>query len=423
MKNELAIYGGKPSVSYTSPHFRWPELCKEGIEAVYQYLMEGKPISIADGTGIIEELEDLIREYLNVKYVLTTNSGTNALHSAYIALDLPLGSEIICQNVTFHASITPAIHCGLSPVLVDVQPDTGNVDPKSLREAITKKTKAIVINHTWGHPAEMDEILQICIEKDIRLIEDCSHAFGSTYRGEKVGTFGDIAIISMQASKAISAGEGGILVTNNQLYYERACLTGHYRGRSEKEVTDPYLKNFTHTGFGLKYRLHPIAAVIAKHELLRIDEIIEKRNHLLGILSEGLRRAKGIRPPAIRSYVTMGSFYGYKPEFVPNELFIDNRLMNCDEYIKILSAEGLEIHRPSVRPLSEFPIFQDKKAPLQFAKDTWKPRIHKPLEGSKEYFENRLSLPTFTNMNSLPLVKEYIKAFNKVSDYFMRNKT
>lgn len=412
--DELAYFGGEKTVDIEGVHFEWPLLSAQTINAVNDYLKGREPLSISTRTGIIKQLEDAIAEYIDVKHVLSTNSGSNALYAAYVALNLEPGSEVIVQNVTFHASVSSSMHCGLTPVIVDVDPDTGNVFVEEVEKAITDKTKVLVINHTWGHPADMDEIVSLCKKYNIKLIEDCSHSFGATYKGRKVGTFGDITVASMQASKMLTAGEGGLLMTNNEEYYQRASLVGHYRGRSETEITDKELKKYGSTGMGFKFRIHPLAAVIAYNEFLTFENKLENRAKLLGKLSKALEQVKGIEPPVIKEYVTMGSFYGYKPKFVPGELILNGKYIDCNTYIKIMNAEGIDIHRPSVKPLNELPIFMEGEVPFKYIEQTWKPRVSGNLAGSKKYFENRLSLPTFTY--SEEIVDLYIKAFKKVSD-------
>lgn len=411
---KLAYYGGNKTVNIEGKHFEWPLLSDETIKAVNDYLRRREPLSIATRTGIIKQLEDVITEYVGVKYCLSTNSGSNALYAAYVALNIEPGSEVIVQNVTFHASVSPAMHCGLTPVLVDVNPDTGNISVEAAEKAITDKTRVLVINHTWGQPADMDEILILCKHHNLKLIEDCSHSFGATYKGRKVGTFGDISVASMQASKMLTAGEGGLFMTNNEEYYQRASLVGHYRGRSEIEITNEVLKKFGNTGMGFKFRIHPLAAVIAYNEFMTFENKIQLRAKLLGKLSKGLEQIKGIKPPVIKGDVTMGSFYGYKPEYIPGELKVDGEYIDCDTYIKVMNAEGVDIHRPSVKPLNEIPIFMESEVPFKCIEQTWKPRVSGELAGSRRYFENRLSIPTFTY--SEEIVDLYIKAFKKVSD-------
>lgn len=412
----LAYLGGNKTVPECSQHYVWPVLSSATIKAVNDYLVNREPLSISTKTGIVKALEDAIASYVGVNYVLSTNSGSNALYAAYVSLNLEPGSEVIVQNVTFHASISPAIHCGLTPVIVDVD-ENGNMSVEALEKAITSKTRAVVVNHTWGHPADMDEIVEICKKNNLKLIEDCSHAFGATYNNIKVGNFGDVAVASMQASKTLSAGEGGLLMTNDNLLYQRASLVGHYRGRTEVEVTDENLSPYVHSGMGLKFRIHPIAAVIAYHEFQTFDEKIKNRAKLLDKLSDAFHTIKGIEAPHQKENVTMGSYYGFKPSFVPGELKLNGEYIDCDTYIQIMNCEGVEIHRPSVKPLNTLPIFAGERCPpFTFVEKTWKPRISGQLTGSEQYFENRLSLPTFTYPDSEEIVDLYISAFQKVSN-------
>ncbi|QCT01399.1 AtaP4 protein [Paenibacillus algicola] len=413
--SELAYFGGEPTVKKIKPHLEWPYLSDNCINEVTQYLKDRKPLSIADGSGVVFELEQVIKDYFGIDYVLTTNSGSNALHSAYVALNLKVGSEVIVPVSTFHASITPAIHCGLTPVLVDVSSETGNISPSAILEAITEKTSCIVVTHMFGHPVDLNEIVEICNRHGLKLIEDCSHSFGSTYFDRKVGTFGDVAVFSMQATKTVPAGEGGFLITSDRDIYERACLLGHYRGRSARDVQDPFLKQFAETGYGLKYRIHPLAAVIAKNEFLQLEKRISERNRITSVISQGLEESNGIIPPIIKEYVTMGGFFGYRARYIENKLFINDRPISVDEYIGILQSEGLEVHRPSVPPLDQMPIFRHNYVGLEYA-NHWKPRLLEPYLGAREFYKNLISIPSFMSLDSLPLINEYIKAIKKVSN-------
>ncbi|MEU9575250.1 aminotransferase class I/II-fold pyridoxal phosphate-dependent enzyme [Streptomyces massasporeus] len=383
-----------------------PLIGEDTVEEVVRYLRRGEPLSISDGSGIIERLERRLEHLLGIENVLTCSSGTAALHSAYLALDLPTGSEVIAPVTTFHASITPALHCGLSPVLVDVEPDTGNMSIDALRKAITERTQCVVVTHNLGHPADLDDIAEFCRERGLRLVEDCSHAYLSTYRGRPVGTVGDIAVWSMQAAKTLVAGEGGFLATGDRALFERACLAGHYRGRSRKQITDPALRAFADTGLGLKYRLHPLAAVIACSEAGHLPERVQRRQRLLRYLSAGLESIPCVQPPLVRDYATMGGWFSYRPVL---ETTGDNSQAVFRHRLEVLRAAGVPAHRPSIGALDSMALFTTT-APLRHASATWKPRLCGPFHGALAYSRGRLSV-TVTATDDLARMESYAAAF------------
>ena len=395
----------------------WPNLAESTIVAVTRYLRERRPLSIADGTGVVGALESRLEESLGLSNVLSTSSGTAALHSAYMALDLPPGSEVVAPVLGFHASVTPALHCGLTARLVDVEPDTGNMDVDALVDAINPRTSCVVVNHMWGHPAEIDTIAEVCRNRGIALVEDCSHAYGSRLRGEPVGTFGDIAAFSMQASKTLAVGEGGFLATPRRDLFERACLAGHYRGRSYTQVTDPALRAYAESGFGLKLRLAPLLALIAYEELQHLPARLASRRDLLRRFDAVLQDSPGVRPPTVRGHVEIGGWFAYRPEFVPGELVREGVPLNCDDYIGLLRAAKLDAHRPSVSPLDELAIFRSTP-PVRWAQETWRPSLAEDYPGCRQYLANRFTLPPFTAPELAPLVEQYCAVIRQVGSAF-----
>ena len=381
------------------------ELAPQTVDAVHRYLTRGAPLSIGDGAGVIRQLEEELSRVLGIATVITCSSGTAALHSAYLALDLPPGSEVIAPVTTFHASITPALHCGLSPVLVDVEADTGNLSVSAVEQALTNRTRCVVVTHNLGQPADLDAIAAVCRRHDLRLIEDCSHAYLSTYRGRPVGTYGDISVWSMQARKTLVAGEGGFLSTADQTLLDRACLAGHYRGRSEAQIADPLLRRFADTGLGLKYRLHPIAAVIALSELQLLAERVARRGRLLERLSRRLADIPGLKAPAVHPQRTMGGWFSYRPSLAYE--------LDLDQFLRHLSAAGVPAHRPSVASLDEFPLFQGP-APLKHAEATWRPRLHGPFRGAREFERNRFSIAVSARDDE-PKIDAYADAMGKAA--------
>jgi dTDP-4-amino-4,6-dideoxygalactose transaminase len=409
---KLAINGGEKTVTIPFPHFKWPILDEEIKKAIIEYL-DNQPISLYGREGIYKELEDKFAEYHNVKYAIATNSGTTALHSAFFGIGIKPNDEIIAPTYTFLATVTPILHCGGIPIFCDAEFDTGNIDVDKIEEKITDKTKAIVINHQWGHPVEMDKLMKIKEKYNLFLVEDCSHAHGATYKGKKVGTFGDVACFSLQGNKMITAGEGGILITDNQEIYERATLLGHYRNRSEQCVKSEFYKRFVKTGYGLKYRMHPLGAVIASKQFDNLDKWNKMRKECLEYLSEGLKKIKGIEPPVTKDYVTRGAFYGYKPKFKPEDF--DNRI-SINKYVKALQAEGVDIDIPGSKPLHMLPLFQIEDDGMY----GFKKKIYKKgdFPVAEKYYSTLMSMPTFTLPSSKEIIDQYLKAFKKVGDYY-----
>lgn len=335
--------------------YRWPPEMPNLGDIVKKYIDEGNPLSISDDIGIYKELETKFAVKHNRKYALLCSSGTMALYSAYFALNLKPGDEVICTAVSFHATIAPALFLGVKIVFCDVERDTGNIDVTAIEPLINSKTKVIVTNDQWGHPCDKDTIVSLCKKYDLRYVEDCSHAHFARYKGKYVGSFGDLACWSFQGSKMLNGGEGGILLTDDFRLYERAVLFGHYSWRSIHEVKSEEYLPINSTGFGLKLRMHPLAAVIVKYELDNyIDEWIKKREETLFYFESQLSKHTPIKPMVKKDYVdSMGAWYGFYPR-------LDTSILNLDrkKLVSYCRVNNLEIKIPSNGILPYLPIFR-----------------------------------------------------------------
>ncbi len=218
MIDKLAIHGGTPVISNPKPHFRWPPHVEGLSKVVGDYIESGGKLSIVDRSGIYQQLEDRLCSLMGRKYAILTSSGTMALYSAFFGIDLRPGDEVISTVYSFHATATPLLHLGVKVVFCDVEPDTGNINASQISGLITENTRAIVTNHMWGHPVDVSVIQDICREKGLAWVEDCSHAHFSEYRSRFVGAFGDVAVFSLQGNKLLTGGEGGVLLTNRTEY-------------------------------------------------------------------------------------------------------------------------------------------------------------------------------------------------------------
>lgn len=413
---QLAINGGKKTVKIKFPHFIWPpkSTLRERKDLAAQ---RDRDISIKGRSGPIKELED---EFLNFlgnkrKYAVSFNSGTAALFGAYFALGIDVGDEVIAPALTFHAAISPVYFLKGNPVLVDVDPKTYCIDPAKIEKAITKKTKAICVVHQWGHPADMDAIMQIAKKHKLKVIEDCSHAHGATYNGVQVGLFGDIAVFSLQANKILFAGEGGILVTDSTEYHDRVTLLGHYRDRAKEEIKDTFLQKFWLSGYGLKLRMSPYNAVTAIHSLKALMTRITQRRKALTYLSKKLSEYSELTVPYIAPNITTGGWYGYKVLYDPKKF----HNIPISQYIAALAAEGLEIKMSDTPSFSMLPLFTIREDKM-YKDRTYKKIYEKGQFPVAEYIgTNAFKLPTFTDWPaSKKIIDQYILAFEKIHKYF-----
>lgn len=382
--------------------YTWPPYMEELGDIVKKYIDDGNPLSISSNTGIYEKLENKFSEMIGRKYVLAVSSGTMALYSAFFAIGIQPGDEIICTSFSFHATISPAHYMGAKIVFCDVEPDTGLIDSSKIEELITDKTKAIVTNDQWGHPCDKDKIVDICRRNDVYYIEDCSHAHFSSYKGKYSGTFGDIACWSFQGSKLINGGEGGILATDNYEFFERAVLLGHYSWRSIRTVQSEKYKEIATTGFGLKLRMHPLAAVIILHELENYaDKWVKSRNETLGYFERELEARTPIKAMVKRGYVSsMGAWYGFYPR-------IDYNLCpgGREDFVKYLKENNIEVKVPTNGILPYLPLYS-------FGECLCKQDKNLRYYGAETYEKSIIGFPTFSNYE-YELINHYVDVIER----------
>lgn len=409
--NKLAINGGKPVIKTKNIHAKWPTDAnqKEILQLGKQRNLD---IGIKGRTGPIQKFEEMFLDFMDhkVKYAITFNSGTSGLFAAYVAIGITEGDEVIGPALTYHAALSPLHMLKAKVVLADVEINSKCISPESVEKLITKKTKAIVVVHQWGHPANMDKILKIAKKHNLKIVEDCSHAHGSKYKNRLVGTFGDVAVFSLQTNKAMFAGEGGILITNIQEIHDRATLVGHYRDRSKNEIKNPLYQKYWVTGFGLKLRMSPFNAIVAQYSLKNFKKTIQNRHKCLEYLSDKIKKIQYIEVPEISKDVYMGAWYGYKPIYKSEKLNNISR----ERFVEIVSAEGMQISAPSGGVLSEQPLYHDKHAELFPKFERQQNKIANTPNA--EYLETcSLSFPTFSDWKKdKKIIDQYIMILKKV---------
>jgi perosamine synthetase len=410
MTATLALFGGAPAVTEPTD-FVWPPITAEDVRVVTSLLERGE-ISYYGTEGEVAALEAAFSTYTGVPLALSCSSGTAALHSAYFGLGLEAGDEVIAPTFTFLSTVMPLFVVNATPVLVDCEPDTGNIDPAVIEAAITPRTRAVVVVHINGHPCDMQRIVEICRRRDLRLVEDCSHAHGAICGETMVGRFGDVSVFSLQGSKLVAAGQGGIMMTADREVFERAVLLGHFRMRAFEDVTSEAYRPFAGTGYGLNYRMHPLAAGLARRQFEDLDAYIEGRNTNLGALSAGLAGIPGVDPPVSKDYVTRQSYYSYKPLYDAEAMGgLDRRV-----YIQALKAEGAPVEDSTSLPLHCEHLFQVRDdLSRTYGRDPNR-RVYADgdLPNSETYASRALRIPTYTDLRPR-LITQIIEAFEKVA--------
>ena len=283
--SELALLGGKKSKSKPFP--TWPyfdETERRGLAEV----LESGVWWRTPGTKTLE-FEGAFARFHGARHGLAVTNGTAALEVAMAALGLQPGDEVIVPNFTFVATASAVLFANALPVLVDVHPDTYCLDPELTEAAITPNTKAIVAVHMGGHPANLDALKELADKNGIALIEDCAHAHASEWRGKRVGTFGIGGTFSFQASKLMTAGEGGMVISNDDAF-ERAARSVHDCGRLPGEWF------YSHFSYGSNYRLSEWQGVILTAQLGRLDGQTRLRHKHARWLDKELSTIPGITP-------------------------------------------------------------------------------------------------------------------------------
>ncbi len=292
----------------------------------------------------IEKFEKAFAKYLGVKYALTLSSGTAALHLACIGCELNPGDEVLVPEITFVASANVVKYVGATPVFVDIEPDTWCMDPSSVRKAITKKTKAIMPVHIYGHPANMTELNKIAKEYGLKVIEDACPAIGAEVNGKRVGGLSDVAAYSFQGAKTLVTGEGGMLVTNNEKIYEKA----QYYGNHAKD----HNKLFWHSDIGYMYRMTNLQAALGLAQLERVDEFIEKKRNIFCWYRENLVGVRGIYMNTERPNT--------KNIYWMTSIVLDKTLkIKRDRLMDELKKRKIDT-RPFFYPISMFPMYKER---------------------------------------------------------------
>ena len=284
-----AIAGGTP-VRNTKLFYGHQYPDEADYQAVLDVLRSGNDLTCGPKIG---ELEEKLCRVTGAKYAVAVSNGTAALHVACLAAGIGEGDEVITTPITFAASANCALYCGARPVFADIDEKTWNIDPASVRERITERTKAVVAVDFTGQSAQLDELLSICHEKGILLITDGAHSIGTKYKGRPTGSIADMTTFSFHPVKTVTAGEGGAVTTNDPALYEKLSL---YRAHGitrnpalmEKQPDGPWY--YEQVALGYNYRMTDIQAALLISQLDKLDRFIQRRKEIVARYNEAFRK-------------------------------------------------------------------------------------------------------------------------------------
>ncbi len=298
-------------------------------DAVQQNQVTGYP-------PFVEEFERDFARYVGCRHGVTFCNGTSTLEAALFALGVGEGDEVLVPAYTFHASIDPILNAGARPVYLDIDRRTQTLDPSEIDRRRTPATRAILVVHMMGNPAPMDAIMARAT--GLGVVEDCSHAHGATWGGRKVGSFGQVGCFSLQGSKPVSAGEGGIAVTDREDLWRRLNLFGHFGRGADGAAADPYAP-LAKTGMGFKRRANPLGLCMARVDLQFLDEVNAALTELTGRLAEIVAPIPWLTPVASWPEARKGGFFYGMPVRIERD---HPRAMTRDALLQALTARGLE---------------------------------------------------------------------------------
>ncbi len=352
--SKLAIDGGEKV--RTKPFPTWPVWDERELNALEEVLKSGR---WGIGNSQVSEFEEKFAAYIGVKYGICVTNGTSSLEIALMAAGVSRGDEVIVPPYTFMATASAVLMMNAIPVFADITPDTYSIDPDAMEEAITDRTKAVIPVHIGGCPADMDRIMEIARKHDLIVIEDAAQAHAAEWRGQRVGSIGDMGSFSFQSSKNLCAGEGGIITTSDQKLGDR-CWSFHNCGRIKTGAW------YEHHVLGSNFRMTGWQAAVLLAQMERLDEQTEIRNRNGVYLSEKLSEIEGIKPNKRDERVTKHAYHVYIFRYDAGKFGGQPR----SRFLEALSAEGIPCS-PGYNPLYKHELFKAsiQKNPLLYGYD------------------------------------------------------
>ncbi|MBP5554906.1 MAG: UDP-4-amino-4,6-dideoxy-N-acetyl-beta-L-altrosamine transaminase [Lachnospiraceae bacterium] len=394
-----AILGGTP-VRDNKIYYGRQWVSEEDIAAVSEVL-RGPYITCGPK---VTEAERKLESYTGAKHAVVVNSGTSALHCACIAAGVGEGDEVITTPITFAASANCALYCGAKPVFADIDPETYNIDPESIRKCITDKTKAVIAVDYTGQAVKADEIRAICDEFGLVFIEDAAHSIGTKYKGKYVGNIADMTCFSFHPVKTVTAGEGGAILTNDDDLYTKLVLA-HAHGITHDEAL---MEDAPHEGewyyeeisLGYNYRMTDFQAALLISQLGRIDEFVARRKEIVKRYDEAFANVPGIIiQKNIPESDTSRHLYVIR-------LDLDKLTCTRREFFDAMSAENVQCQIHYV-PVYWFPYYRH----LGYEKGL--------CPNAEEVYKGIMSIPLYPKMTDKD-VEDTIHAVTKLATYYAK---
>ena len=343
--SKLAINGG-PKAAAELENVKWPILTPDDEAALVQALRDNYWGGLGDDNLPNRIFEREFSKYHDTKYGITVANGTLTLELSLRAGGIKPGDEVLVPAITFVASATAIVSVGAIPVFVDVDPDTCQISAEAIKEAITPKTRAIIVVHYGGYMADLDAILPIAKEYGLLVVEDCAHAQGSAWRGKRAGSWGTFGSFSFQHSKTLASGEGGIVITNDEVLYEKAVLLMNI-GRKQGQTT------YGHYISASNWRLGGLQAALLLSQFRKFPQEAEQRQKNITFFIDELNKIPGLKTLKKDDRITQRGCYFFVIDF-------DEKEFGCsrDKFVEALHAEGAKrAFMGYERPLYKEPAF------------------------------------------------------------------
>ncbi|AIK38102.1 UDP-4-amino-4,6-dideoxy-N-acetyl-beta-L-altrosamine transaminase [Bacillus pseudomycoides] len=397
MKYCLAIHGGKPVRNHYLPYGK-QSIDEDDIQAVINVL---KSDFITTGPTI-KQFENQVAAYVGAKYAVAFSSGTAALHGACFAAGISNDDEVITTSMTFAASSNCVLYQGGVPVFTDIKSDTYNIDPNLIKDKITNKTKAIIPVHFTGQPVELEKISKIAQEYNLTVIEDAAHALGATYKKKKIGSISDMTMFSFHPVKHITTGEGGIITTNNEYYYQKLLqFRTHGITRNPNNLTENHGPWYYEMQFlGYNYRMTDIQAALGLSQLQKLDSFIAKRKQYVSMYNMALKDLPEVILPKQLDHVD-SSWHLYIIQLNLPMLKVDRK-----EIFQALQQENIGVNVHYI-PIHLQPYYQK----LGYQKGI--------CPNAEKLYESIITLPLFSEMSEQD-ANDVIQAVKKVINFYKK---